>query len=141
MIIKIKYHADITPIEQVPGSAWIDLRAAENIAIKMGEAKKVSLGVSMELPEGCEAIMAARSSLFDNHGCMVTNGIGIIDNNFCGDEDVWKVQLYATRNTVINKDERICQFRVLESMGKVEFIEVNTHNKENRGGFGSTGVN
>lgn len=63
--------------EQVPGSDWIDLRAAEDIWIPEGEFALIDLGVSMELPEGYEAHVVPRSSLFKNFGLIQTNSIGI----------------------------------------------------------------
>ena len=140
MVIKIKYHADITPIEQKVGSDWIDLRCAEDIAIKQGEYKEISLGVSMELPEGYDAHIVPRSSLFKNYGLLQANSLGVIDNSYSGDNDVWKMPVYATRNVIVNKNDRICQFRIIEKQPKIDFIEVNTLENENRGGFGSTGV-
>lgn len=140
MTIKIQYHADITPIEQKKASDWIDLRAAETVAIRQGEAKKISLGISMELPEGYEAYILPRSSTFDTYGLVVTNSEGVIDNAYSGPEDIWKLSLYATRNTVVNKDDRICQFRIMPKQPKIDFVEINELDNPNRGGFGSTGI-
>jgi len=140
MEIKIKYHADITPLEQKAGSDWIDLRAAETVVIKQGEAKKISLGVSMELPEGYEAHIVPRSSTFDTYGLIQTNGMGVIDNTYSGEFDIWKMPVYATKNTIVNKDDRICQFRIMGKQPKIDFVIVNEMTNESRGGFGSTGV-
>jgi dUTP pyrophosphatase len=140
MEIKIKYHADITPLEQKAGSDWIDLRAAETVVIKQGEAKKISLGVSMELPEGYEAHIVPRSSTFDTYGLIQTNGMGVIDNTYSGEFDIWKMPVYATKNTIVNKNDRICQFRIMGKQPKIDFVIVNEMTNENRGGFGSTGV-
>lgn len=140
MVIKIKYHTDIIPLEQKDGCDWVDLRAAETVALKQGTSKKISLGVSMELPEGYEAHIVPRSSTFDTWKVIQTNGMGVIDNSYSGDFDIWKMEVYAIQNTVINKNDRICQFRIVPKQPKLDFIEVNTLNNENRGGFGSTGV-
>lgn len=77
MEIKIKYFADITPIEKIKVGDWYDLRAAEEVTMKMGEFKLISLGVGMILPEGYEAIVAPRSSTFSKWGILQTNSIGI----------------------------------------------------------------
>lgn len=140
MNITIKYHADITPLEQKQGSDWIDLRAAEDVELFEGDFKLISLGVSMQLPEGYEAHIVPRSSTFKNFGILQTNHMGVIDESYCGDEDVWKFPAYAVRHTVIHKDDRICQFRIVEKQPKIEFNVVDKLDNISRGGFGSTGI-
>ena len=68
--IKIKYFTDkIDKLTYIDGkSDWIDLRAAEEVALKKGEFKLIPLGVAMELPEGYEAHVVPRSSTFKNFG-------------------------------------------------------------------------
>lgn len=141
--IKIKYHTDITPIEFIGGndkSNWIDLRAAETVELKKGDLYYISLGVSMQLPEGYEAHVAPRSSTPKNFGIICANSFGIIDNSFCGNNDVWKLPCYAIRDTVINKNDRICQFRIVKRQPDVEFITVDKLGNPDRGGWGSTGT-
>ena len=140
MIIKILYHADITPIEQEESSSWIDLRAAETVAMQQGESRRISLGVSMELPEGYEAQIAPKNSTFSNWGLLMTNGMGIISPGYHSDKDIWAIPVYATKNTVINKNDRICQFRIVKKQPKIDFITANTLGNKDRGGFGSTGI-
>ena len=139
--IKIKYFtADIDRLAYIDGkSDWIDLRASETVELKAGEYKLIPLGVAMELPAGYEAHVVPRSSTFKNYGILQTNSCGIIDGSYCGDQDMWRMPVYATRDTVINKNERICQFRIVENQPKIVFEEVASLDQENRGGFGSTG--
>lgn len=139
--IKIKYHADITPIEMKEGGDWIDLRAAEDVSFKAGEFKLISLGVSMQLPEGYEAHVVPRSSTYKNFGIIQTNHVGIIDNSYCGDNDIWKYPAYALRNTKIKKDDRICQFRIVKKQPAIVFETVEKLGNKDRGGIGSTGKN
>ena len=141
MKIDIKYHADIPEIEQVVGSDWIDLRAAEDVTIHKGESRLIDLGVSMKLPEGFEAHVVPRSSTFKNFGVIMTNSIGVVDFSYCGDSDIIKFPAYAVRDTVIHKNDRICQFRIQQNQPTINFIEVDHLDGESRGGFGSTGVN
>lgn len=139
--IKIQYHdPDIEKLTYVDGkSDWIDLRAAERVALRAGDFKLINLGVSMCIPEGYEAHIAPRSSSFKNWGIIQTNSIGIIDNTYCGPEDVWKMPVYATRDAVIEKNDRICQFRIVKNQPRIIFDEVERLDGESRGGFGSTG--
>lgn len=138
--IKVKYHADIDPLKQIKIGDAIDVRAAEDVGLKFMECKKVSLGFSCKLPEGYLAILSARSSLFDNHGVILTNGIGIIDHTYCGDNDIWKMQLVALKNDVhINKNERIGQFLLVKRNPEINMVEVDTLGEPDRGGYGSSG--
>lgn len=139
--IKIKYFTEeIDKLTYIDGkSDWIDLRASETVELKMGDFKLIPLGVAMELPKGYEAHVVPRSSTFKNYGILQVNSCGIIDGSYCGDEDMWRMPVYATRDTVIEKNERICQFRIVENQPKIVFEEVKTLENANRGGFGTTG--
>lgn len=139
MEIKIRYHADIDPIEQSDKGDWIDLRAAEDVEMKAGEFKIISLGVSMKLPYGYEAHIVPRSSTFKHWGIIQTNHMGVIDNSYCGDSDVWGFPAYATKDVLIEKNSRICQFRIMPKMGEVLITPVDKLEGVNRGGFGSSG--
>lgn len=143
MEIKIKYHTnEIEKLKYIDGkSDWIDLRASEDIELKKGDFKLIPLGVSMQLPKGYEAHIVPRSSTFKNYGIIQTNHMGVIDESYCGDNDMWKMPVYATRDTIIHKNDRICQFRIMEHQPKIEFEEVERLYGENRSGFGSTGTN
>ena len=135
MEIKIKYTTDIEPIEKIEKGDWIDLRAAENVELKAGEFKLISLGVAMQLPDGYEAHIVPRSSTYKNFGIIQTNHQAVIDESYCGDNDVWKYPAYALRDTVINKNDRICQFRIMKKQPNIVFEEVEVLGNEDRGGI------
>lgn len=138
-VIKVKYLADIIPIEKLPQGSWIDLRCAETVSIKAGTYAQIPLGIAMELPEGYEAVVAPRSSTFKKYGVLLANSLGVIDPDYCGDNDQWHFLAYAVRDTVIEKDERICQFRIQRRQPEIEFFEVEHLGNPDRGGIGSTG--
>lgn len=140
--IKIKYHTDeIEKLRYIDGkSDWIDLRSAEDIELKAGEFKLISLGVSMQLPKGYEAHIVPRSSTFKNFGIIQTNHQAVIDESYCGDNDIWRYPVYALKDTVIHKNDRICQFRIMKHQPTIEFEEVDMLNNKDRNGFGSTGA-
>ena len=141
MEIKIKYHNEgIEKIAKIPNGDWIDLRAAETVAMKAGEFKLISLGVSMKLPDGYESHVVPRSSTFKKWGVLQTNSMGVIDNSYCGENDIWRFPAFAMRDTVIEEGDRICQFRIVKKMEPVEFVEVEHMDDADRGGFGSTGA-
>ena len=139
--IKIQYLNDsIERLCNIEGkSDWIDLRAAEEVELKAGEFRLIHLGVAMQLPRGYEAHIVPRSSTYKNFGIIQTNHMGVIDETFCGSEDWWKFPAYALRDTVVHKNDRICQFRLMKHQPVIVFEEGKLEG-ENRGGFGSTGV-
>lgn len=141
--VLIRYHKELYPsleeIEVFENGDFVDLRSAEYVNMKAGEFKLISLGVSMKLPEGYWGQLCPRSSLFNKHGILVANSFGVIDESYCGDDDIWKLAAYATRDTLIEANERIAQFRIVKKQPFV--IEtVEKLDGENRGGFGSTGT-
>ena len=141
MQLFIKYFDDeITKIEKLAKGDWIDLRAAEDVEMKAGEFRYLRLGVGMILPEGYEAHIAPRSSTFKNFGIILTNSVGVVDNSYCGDADEWKAPAYALRDTHIKKNERIFQFRIMDSQPELEFVTVDKLSDDSRVGFGSTGT-
>lgn len=148
MKIKVKYHSDIDRLGKIKIGDWVDLRAAEDVRILEGGFALISLGVSMKLPEGYEAHIVPRSSTFKNYGLIQTNGVGIIDNAYSGTNDIWKFPAYclvgkthSEFGTVVHKNDRICQFRIVKKQPDIEFEEVEFLDETDRGGFGSTGVN
>ena len=140
--IKIKYlNDDIIRLEYIDGkSDWIDLRAAEEVELKAGEFKLIHLGVAMQLPEGYESHIVPRSSTFKKWGIIQTNHCGIVDNSYCGPNDWWRMPVFALRDTKIEVNDRICQFRIQKNQPTLVFNEVEEMEANNRGGFGSTGT-
>ena len=138
--LKIKYFTDIEPIKFIEDkSDWYDLRAAEDVELKTGEFKLIKLGVAIQLPTGYEAIIAPRSSTFKNFGILQANSIGVVDESYCGDNDQWMFPALAMRDTVIHKNDRICQFRIFEHQPKHIVTTVTHLEGKDRGGIGSTG--
>lgn len=138
--IRIKYFdKDMPKLEQKEGSDWIDLRSIEDINLEKGESTMVPLGVAMQLPKGYEAYIIPRSSSFKNFGFIQTNHVGLIDESYCGDNDQWKLPIYAVRDVHIKKYDRICQFRINKKQEHIHFEVVDELGNEDRNGFGSTG--
>lgn len=136
--IKIKYFdPDLDPV--VFKGDWCDLRSAEDVDMKAGEFRLIRLGVGMILPDGYEAHIVPRSSTYKNYGVIQTNHMGVIDNKYSGDDDEWLFPAYALRDTHISKNDRICQFRIMENQPDIIFETVEHLNEESRGGLGSTG--
>lgn len=139
MEIKVQYLNDrVKRLRIEKKGDWIDLYAAETVELKQGEHKLIHLGVAMKLPEGYEAHIVPRSSTFKKWGIIQANHVGIIDNSYSGPEDWWRMSVIAMRDTVINKDDKICQFRIVERQPRIHFVE-GKMTDPSRGGFGSTG--
>lgn len=139
-VVKVKYFVpDLKPIEKISVGDWIDLRAGERVEMKKGDYYLIRLGVGMILPEGYEALVLPRSSTPYKFGIMVANSMGVIDNSYSGDADEWKFPAIAIRDTVIEKGDRIAQFRIVENQPRLVFETVSKLRPNSRGGIGSTG--
>ena len=152
MKVRIKYHdKDLPKLKQAHDGEWFDMFAAENCQIRYGETHMISLGVSIELPDGYEAIVAPRSSTHKHFGIMCVNGVGIIDNAYKGDNDVWHFPAIGSKGfydalgyfhaetSIIHKGDRICQMRIQKCQPEFEFEEVDFLGNADRNGLGSTG--
>ena len=144
--LKVRYFDEkIKRLEKISQGDWIDLRAASDVIMHPGDFKLIPLGIAVELPEGYEAHVVPRSSTFKNFGIIQTNSMGIIDHSYCGNNDQWFMPAYCLENrhkdkTLIKKNDRVCQFRIVKSQPTLKIKEVDYLNNEDRGGHGSTGV-
>lgn len=140
--IQIKYFTDkIEKLDYIAGkSDWIDLRASEEVALSAGDYALIPLGVAMKLPAGYEAHLVPRSSTFKTFGRLQTNSMGVVDGSYCGDNDMWRMPVYATRDTVVHVNDRIAQFRIMKNQPQIVFAETDRLWDRDRGGFGSTGT-
>ena len=139
--LKIKYHVkELEKLRYIDGkSDWIDLRVAVNVSMKQGEYRLISMGISVEIPKGYEMLIVPRSSAYKNFGILQTNAMGVVDESFCGDNDIIHMPILAMRDTEIHINDRIGQFRLMPHQPEVHFIEVDHLDNEDRGGFGTTG--
>lgn len=122
MKVKINTHGNALP--EVHGE-WIDLCTAEDVTLDFLEYKIISLGVSIEIPAGYYAHVVPRSSTFGKWGILLANSMGVIENDYCGDGDVWGYPALCLRKegTRIPKGTRICQFRLVEKAPDMEGSE------------------
>ena len=139
--IKIKYHVkELEKLRYIDGkSDWIDLRVAEEVKMKAGEFRLISMGISVELPKGYEMSILPRSSAFKNFGVIQTNAMGVVDESFCGVNDIIHMPILAMRDTEMHINDRIGQFRIAKHQAEIHFVEVEHLNHADRGGFGTTG--
>ena len=181
MVIKVLEKTIGCMPQQFEKGDWIDLTLAETVTLKCPQAHKMHirnknkqevptertrdvvfdikllpLGVAMEIPEGYEAHLLPRSGSFKKYGIIQTNSMGIIDNSYSGDNDIWRMTAYCIRQggTTIKYGDRVAQFRIQLSQkatvwqkikwlftSGIEFVKVDHLSNPERGGFGSTGHN
>lgn len=137
--IKVFYHKidgrTVDEFEKFSIGNFIDMRSAKDLNIKAGEFILIPLGVSIELPKGFWGQVVPRSSLFKKHGLIQTNSFGVIDTSYCGENDQWMLPVYATRDTNIGFNERLCQFRIVPDIN-FDIDKVDHLDGKDRGGFG-----
>lgn len=119
--------------------AMFDLAASEDVKLREGEVKVIPLGIRMKLPEGYFGLVVPRSSTCIKRGILMANSVGIIEPDYCGDNDVWGFVAYAVRDTAIAKGTRIAQFMPVPMFGDLDFHVVDSMPYTDRGGYGSTG--
>lgn len=119
--------------------AMFDLAASEDVKLREGEVQVIPLGIRMKLPEGYFGLVVPRSSTCLKCGIMMANSVGIIEPDYCGDNDVWGFVAYAVRDTAIAKGTRIAQFMPVPMFGYLDFHVVESMPYTDRGGYGSTG--
>lgn len=142
--VQLKVFDEACRPEAIENGDWIDLKSMEDVFLGMGEFRLIPLGVAMKLPDGYEAHIAPRSSTFKNYGIIMTNSVGVVDNSYCGPNDMWKFPAFklgaGLKGPLIKKGERICQFRIIKKQPKIVFEDSTLEDQKDRGGFGSTGV-
>ncbi len=130
------------PKYQTPGSSGIDLRAAveESIIIGNGERVMIPTGLKMEIPAGYEGQVRTRSGLAATRGLVVLNSPGTLDADYRGEVKVILMNL-GSEPLTINRGERVAQL-VIAPVARVVISEVEDVDETIRGpgGFGSTGT-
>jgi dUTP pyrophosphatase len=100
----------------------------------------IDLGVVIKIPEGFHALLMPRSSTFKTWRILQSNGIGLIDEDFMGIEDVWKFPAYyvGDQEYRIPAGTRIAQFFLQK---RYDFIKCAYEpDVVSRGGHGSSGL-
>lgn len=94
--------------------------------------------ISVEIFTNCSSNVR-RISSYKNFKILQTNSFAVIDNSYSGNNDQWLYPVIAMEDTIINKNDRICQFRINKIQPEIEFEEVKHLDCMSRGGIGSTG--
>ena len=128
------------PVYQTKGAAGFDILCRKNTEIKPKEVALIPGNIIVKVPDGYMLLLALRSSVPRKKGLLKPHGVGILDNDYCGEEDELMIQVYNyTEKTVtVEKGERIAQ-GIFVKRGKFEWEESEKMASPDRGGFGSTG--
>ena len=128
------------PKHETPGSVGFDLFCRESITVPPGEIRLIPANIIVAVPEGFMLMVASRSSLPIKKGLMLSNSVGIIDQDYRGPGDEIMIQVYNLKDqpVEVERGERLAQ-GIFVRIAQVEWEEVSDMDKSNRGGFGSTG--
>ena len=141
MKIKIKRIDKGLPLPkyETSGSVGFDFLAREDTIIKAKSIGLIPGNVIVETPIGFMLKIALRSSTPKRKGLLSPHGVGVIDQDYCGNEDEIKIQVYnfTNQDVLVEKGEKIAQ-GVFVKIDKFDWEEVNEMDKKTRGGFGST---
>jgi dUTP pyrophosphatase len=118
--------------------AGMDLHAVESVTLEPGQPRMVPTGLTIELPQGCEAQVRPRSGLALKHAIIVPNAPGTIDPGYRGEIRVILLNLGREPYTVYAGD-RIAQM-IVARYEAVEWVEAElAESRRGAGGFGSSG--
>ncbi|MDE0088147.1 MAG: dUTP diphosphatase [Candidatus Poribacteria bacterium] len=141
MKVKIKRVDKSLPLPkyETEGSVGFDLLCRESAEIAPQEIALIPANVIVETPPGYMLMICMRSSTPRKVGLMMAQGLGIIDNDYCGEEDELKIQVYnfTDEPVTIERGSRIAQ-AIFVRVGTAEWNEVDQMTTPSRGGFGST---
>ena len=140
--IKIISKSGKLPSYETEGSEGADIRAylKEPITLMPGERRLIPTGLYVQLPQGIEAQVRARSGLSIKHGIGLVNGVGTVDSDYRGE---WNVPLinFSDEPYIINDGDRIAQV-IFSEYTQVDFklTEEIDETERGSGGFGHTGI-
>lgn len=124
------------------GAVGFDLLARHEVRIPPKSFGLIPNNVIIAIPEGYMLLLTSRSSTARKKGLIPANGVGIIDQDYCGSEDEIKTLFYNTSDTevIVEKGERLSQC-IFVQIGKATWEVKDTIGTPSRGGFGSTDKN
>lgn len=132
----------VVPEYATAGAAALDLRYCGDtgIMLAVGEIKSIPTGLAISMPDGCAAVVCARSGLASKRGISLANGIGLIDPDYRGELCV-VLKNHGSASFTVHPGDRIAQLMIIP-IYHAELMEVDELDETERGegGFGSTGI-
>jgi len=128
------------PVYATAGSVGFDLLCRESVEILPRQIKLIPGNVIVRIPVGYFLMLTLRSSTPRRKSLLIPHGLGVIDQDYCGEGDELKVQVlnFSEEAVQVKKGERIAQGLFLPVM-HVEWEEIDEVG-QGRGGFGSSGT-
>ncbi|RKY00433.1 dUTP diphosphatase [Candidatus Poribacteria bacterium] len=128
------------PVYATEGAVAFDLICRETVTVKPGQVARIPANVIIETPPGYMLLISLRSSTPAKYGLLIPHGIGVIDNDYCGEGDEIMIQVYnfTDREVTVPRGARIAQGMFVK-VERAEWEEVESMGRRTRGGFGSTG--
>jgi dUTP pyrophosphatase len=128
------------PRHETRGSVGFDLLCRESVTVPPGEIRLIPANVIVAVPQGYMLMIASRSSLPMKKGLMLPNSVGIIDQDYRGENDEIMIQVYNLKDqpVEVQRGERLAQ-GIFVKIAQVDWAEVSEMSAASRGGFGSSG--
>lgn len=141
MKIKIKRVDNDLPLPkyETEGSVGFDFLCRESVIIDPHSLGLIPANVIVETPPGYMLMVTLRSSTPRKWGLLIPHGVGVIDQDYCGEEDEIKIQVYnfSSDPVAVERSDRIAQ-GIFVRVDVARWSEVDRIESETRGGFGST---
>jgi dUTP pyrophosphatase len=140
--VRIKRLSPSVPLPRYEsdGATAFDLAAAADVIVEAGQVALIPTGLIIEVPPGMFLGIFARSSTPLKRGLMVANGVGIVDQDYCGPNDEVKIAVlnFTSSPVQVAAGDRLAQGMLLP-VTRITWDETDALRGESRGGFGSTG--
>jgi len=141
MHVKIKRIDRSLPLPQyeTTGSVGFDLLCRKSVDVLPQNIALIPANVIIETPPGYMLLVTLRSSTPRKRGLLIPHGIGVIDQDYCGDGDEIQIQVYnfTSQSVLIERGDRIAQ-GIFVRIDCMDWHEVEQMDQNTRGGFGST---
>jgi dUTP pyrophosphatase len=143
MKVKIKRVDKNLPLPryETQGSVGFDFLCRESVAIKPHSLGLIPANVIVETPPGYMLMVTLRSSTPRKRSLLIPHGVGVIDQDYCGEGDEVKIQVYnfTSKPVTVERGDRIAQ-GIFVRVDTAQWSEVDRIESKTRGGFGSTGT-
>ena len=128
------------PTYATVGSVGFDLVCREETEVAPRSLALVPGNLIVQTPPGYMLLLTMRSSTARRKGLLIPNGVGVIDQDYCGEGDELLISVYNFRDEPVTvlRGERIAQ-GIFVPIARVAWTEVAEVGR-GRGGFGSTGA-
>jgi dUTP pyrophosphatase len=127
------------PTYATPGSVGFDLLCREETTVPPGAIAHLPSNLIIRTPPGYALLIAPRSSTARRTGLTFPHSLGVIDQDYCGQDDEIMIQVRNIREepVVVARGERIAQ-GLFVPVALAQWREVERPDGPSRGGFGSS---